>query len=89
MLPPQDVTIYLNNALKATHTLAELDRDASLPPSVAEMPDQISGKFVSFDAPAAQEVAGAWKRVMIFNDTQVLYTFTYDPATAGFTARKR
>ena len=40
MLPPQDVTIYLNNALKATHTLAELDRDASLPPSVAEMPDQ-------------------------------------------------
>jgi hypothetical protein len=89
MLPPQDVTIYLNNALKATHTLAELDRDASLPPSVAEMPDQISGKFVSFDAPASQEVAGAWKRVMIFNDTQVLYTFTYDPATAGFTARKR
>jgi hypothetical protein len=87
MLPPQDVAIYLNNALKATHTLAELDRDASLPPSVAEMPDQISGKFVSLDSPA--EVAGAWKRVMIFNDTQVLYTFTYDPATATFTARKR
>jgi hypothetical protein len=30
MLPPQDVTIYLNNALKATHTLAELDRDAEV-----------------------------------------------------------
>jgi hypothetical protein len=87
MLPPQDVSIYLNNALKATHTLAELDRDASLPPSVADMPDQISGKFVSLDAPA--DVASAWKRVMIFNETQVLYTFTYDPATAGFTARKR
>ena len=87
MLPPQDVSIYLNNALKATHTLAELDRDASLPPSVAEMPDQIFGKLVSLDSPA--EVASAWKRVMIFNETQVLYTFTYDPATAGFTARKR
>ncbi len=87
MLPPQDVTIYLNNALKPTHTLAELDRDASLPPSVAEMPDQVSGRFVSLDSPA--EVAGAWKRVMIFNETQVLYTFTYDPATAAFTARKR
>jgi hypothetical protein len=53
------------------------------------MPDQISGKFVSLDSPGAHEVEGAWKRVMIFNDTQVLYTFTYDPATAGFTARKR
>jgi hypothetical protein len=51
------------------------------------MPDQIFGKFVSLDSPA--EVASAWKRVMIFNETQVLYTFTYDPATAGFTARKR
>jgi len=89
MLPPQDVSIYLNNALKSTHTLAELDRDASLPLTVAEMPDQVSGRFVSLDSPAAQEVAGAWKRVMIFNETQVLYTFTYDPATAAFTARKR
>ena len=58
MLPPQDVTIYLNNALKPTHTLAELDRDASLPPSVAEMPDQVSGRFVSLDTPA--EGAGAF-----------------------------
>jgi hypothetical protein len=89
MLPPQDVTIYLNNALKATHTLAELDRDASLPPSVAEMPDQVSGRFVSLDLPAVHEVEGAWKRVMIFNETQVLYTFAYDSATAVFTARKR
>jgi hypothetical protein len=87
MLPPQDVSIYLNNALKPTHTLAELDCDASLPPSVAAMPDRVSGRFVSLDAP--QEVAGAWKRVMIFNETQVLYTFSYDPATAGFTASKR
>ena len=87
MLPPQDVSIYLNNALRPTHTLAELDRDASLPPSVAEMPEQVSGRFVGLDAPA--DVAGAWKRVMIFNETQVLYTFTYDPATAAFTALKR
>jgi hypothetical protein len=87
MLPPQDVSIYLNNALRPTHTLAELDRDAYLPPSVAEMPEQVSGRFVSLDSP--QEVEGAWKRVMILNETQVLYTFTYDPATAAFTARKR
>jgi len=26
---------------------------------------------------------------MIFNETHVLYTFTYDAATAAFTARKR
>jgi hypothetical protein len=89
MLPPQDVSIYLNNALKSTHTLAELDRDASLPMTVAEMPEQVSGRFVSLDQPAAQEVESAWKRVMIFNDTRVLYTFTYDPATAAFTAQKR
>ena len=89
MLPPQDVSIYLNNALKPTHTLAELDRDASLPPTVAEMPEQVSGRFVSLDSPAAHEVEGAWKRVMILNETQVLYTFTYDPVTAAFTARKR
>ncbi len=87
MLPPQDVSIYLNNALRPTHTLAELYRDASLPPSVAEMPEQVSGRFVSLDSPT--EVATAWKRVMILNETQVLYTFTYDPATAAFTARKR
>jgi hypothetical protein len=87
MLPPQDVSIYLNNALKPTHTLAELDCDASLPPSVAAMPEQISGRFVNLDAPG--EVEGAWKRVMILNETQVLYTFAFDAATAGFTARKR
>ena len=87
MLPPQEVSIYLNNALRPTRTLAELDRDASLPPSVAEMPEQVSGRFVSLDSPA--EVASAWKRVMIFNLTQVLYTFTYDKATTVFTARKR
>jgi hypothetical protein len=51
------------------------------------MPDQVSGRFVSLDSPA--EVAAAWKRVMILNETQVLYTFAYDPATAAFTARKR
>ena len=87
MLPPQDVSIYLNNALKPTHTLAELDCDASLPPSPTAMPDQVSGRFVSLDAP--QEVESAWKRVMIFNETGVLYTFAFDRATAAFTARKR
>jgi hypothetical protein len=89
MLPPQDVSIYLNNALRPTHTLAELDRDGSLPPSVGEMPEQVSGRFVSLDSPVAHDVETAWKRVMILNETQVLYTFTYDPATAAFAARKR
>jgi hypothetical protein len=31
----------------------------------------------------------AWKRVVIFNATQVLYSFQYDPATAEFNAQKR
>ena len=89
MLAPQDVSIYLNNALRPTHTLAELDRDASLPQTVAEMPDHVSGRFVSLDSPVAHDLEGAWKRVMILNQTQVLYTFTYEPATAAFTACKR
>ena len=37
----------------------------------------------------AREIAAAWKRVMIINPTQVLYTFTFDPVTAKFAAHKR
>jgi hypothetical protein len=89
MLAPLDVSIYLNNALRATHTLAELDCDAPLPATVAQMPDHVSGRFVQLDAPVAHELEGAWKRVMIFNATEVLYTFKYDSATGAFTAEKR
>ena len=86
---PQDVEIFLNNALKPTHVPAELDCDAALPESIRDMPDQVAGRFVALDEPAAHEIEAAWKRVMILNPTQVLYTFTFDPKTSTFTARKR
>ena len=38
---------------------------------------------------AAHEIEAAWKRVMILNQTEVLYTFTFDAQTGAFTARKR
>lgn len=86
---PQEVEIFLNNALKSTHVPAELDCDAALPGSIGEMPDLVSGRFVALDEPATHEIEAAWKRVMILNPTQVLYTFTFDPNTAKFSARKR
>lgn len=89
MLAQQDVSIFLNNALKATHRLAELDLEVPLPDAIREMPEQVSGRFVGLDSSATQEIHAAWKRVMILNPTAVLYTFTFDPQTAGFTARKR
>ena len=89
MHAPQDVSIYLNNALKPTHQMAELDSDTDLPETVREMPEDVSGHFVSLEAPLAGEIAAAWKRVMILNPTQVLYTFTFDPETGKFTAHKR
>ncbi len=87
MLAPRDVSVYLNNALKATHRVAELDSD--LPETIRDMPDQVTGHFVNLDASTTQEMSSAWKRVIIFNDTQVLYSFTMDPATGNFSARKR
>ena len=89
MLAPQDISVYLNNALKATHQLAELESDTDLPESIHDMPDQVAGHFVNLEPSASQEMAAAWKRVMILNATQVLYTFTFDPVTAKFTAHKR
>jgi len=89
MHAPQDVQVFLNNALKATHQLAELECDAPLPEAIRDMPDQVSGHFLSLDATAAHDIEAAWKRVMILNPTQVLYTFTFDPATMTFSARKR
>jgi len=89
MLAPQTISIYLNNALKPTPEAVEFDGDAALPETVREMPDSVSGHFVSLEPAVAHEIETAWKRVMMLNTTQVLYTFTYDPATGSFSARKR
>jgi hypothetical protein len=89
MPAPHDISVYLNNALKPSHQLAELESDVPLPDIIREMPDEVSGHFVNLDPAIQGEMAAAWKRVMILNTTQVLYSFTFDPATARFQARKR
>jgi hypothetical protein len=89
MLAPLDVSVYLNNALRAKHVAAELDTGTPLPDVVRDMPDSINGHFVSLDEATTSEIASAWKQTMILNATQVLYTFTFDAATATFNARKR
>jgi hypothetical protein len=89
MRAPQDVQVFLNNALKPTHQLAELECDAALPEAIRDMPDQVSGHFLNLDATAAHDIEMASKRVMILNPTQVLYTFTFDSQTQQFSARKR
>jgi hypothetical protein len=89
MLAPQNVSVYLNNALKPTPQLAEIDSDTPLPELIREMPDLVSGHFLNLEGPLAGEIAAAWKRVMILNSTQVLYTFTFDAQTGSFVARKR
>lgn len=89
MLAPLDISIYLNNALKAKHLMAELESDTPLPDVVREMPDRVSGQFVSLDDATKAEIASAWKQTMILNATEVLYTFTFDAGTGKFLARKR
>jgi hypothetical protein len=89
MLAPQDVSIFLNNALKPNHYQAELDSDTALPESIRDMPDQVSGHLAGLDDPTVHEIESAWKRVIILNATHVLYTFTFDAATRTFAARKR
>jgi len=89
MLAPQNISIFLNNALKPTPRMAELDADAALPEAIRDMPAQVSGHFVGLEESAAHEIAAAWKRVMILNPTQVLYTFTFDAESGKFTAQKR
>ena len=84
----QDSKIFLNNALRPTRLQVELDGDP-LPDTIKDMPDQITGQFVGLEPAANQEIASAWKRVMIFNATEVLYTFTFDSAASRFSARKR
>ena len=88
-MEPQSISVYLNNALKPTPEMVELDGGTTLPEAIRDMPEEITGHFVSLDTTAAHDIEAAWKRVMILNATQVLYTFTYDPATGKFSARKR
>jgi hypothetical protein len=89
MLAPQSISIYLNNALKATAETVQLDCETALPDEGRKMPDAVSGRFVGLEPEVAHEIEAAWKRVMILNPTQVLYSFTYDPAGETFSARKR
>ncbi len=89
MMAPQSISVYLNNALKPTPELVELDGETVLPDVIRDMPEEVTGHFVALDPMAAHDIEAAWKRVMILNATQVLYTFTYDPATGTFSARKR
>jgi hypothetical protein len=89
MLPPQDVSVFLNNALKATHRLAQLDGESPLPEQVRDMPDHVTGHFLELPADAAREMESAWKKIMILNPTEVLYTFTFDRSANAFTAHKR
>jgi len=89
MLPAQKISVYLNNALRPTPREAELEGDQALPEVIRDMPDSIAGHFVTLEPAEAQEIAAAWKKVMILNRTEVLYTFTFDPETNKFVARKR
>ncbi|HUI54654.1 MAG TPA: hypothetical protein VLY04_06760 [Bryobacteraceae bacterium] len=89
MLAPQDVSIFLNNALKPDHHQAALDSDTALPDVIREMPDEVSGHLIDLDTATVHDIETAWKRVMILNATHVLYTFTFEPQTQTFTARKR
>ncbi len=89
MLAAQTISVYLNNALRPTPRQAELECENALPEVIREMPDIVSGKFVALEPVEAQEMATAWKKVMILNRTEVLYTFTFDAETGKFSARKR
>jgi len=88
-MAPQSISVYLNNALRPMPELVELDGEATLPDVIRDMPEEVTGHFVALDPATAHDIAAAWKRVMILNATQVLYTFTYDATTAKFSARKR
>jgi hypothetical protein len=89
MLAPQVISIFLNNALKPTSVPVELEVDSPLPEEIRAMPDQIAGRFVGLDDAATHDIEAAWKRVMILNQTRVLYTFSFDPQNRTFAARKR
>ena len=59
MLAPLEVSVYLNNALKARLLMAEVDSDTPLPDVIREMPEQVSGHFIGLDEPAVAEIGRA------------------------------
>ena len=89
MRPPQEVSVYLNNALKADPQLAQLEMEEPLPDTCSAMPGRVAGRFVALDPSAAEAIRAAWKRVMILNPTGVLYSFSFDPEAASFVATIR
>jgi hypothetical protein len=89
MMAPQSISVYLNNALKPTPELVEFDSESALPDVIRDMPEEVTGHFVALEPAVAHDIEAAWKRVMMLNATHVLYTFTYDPASATFSAHKR
>jgi hypothetical protein len=89
MLAPREVSIFLNNALSATHVMAEVDSDTPLPDVIKEMPEQVSGRFVGLDEPTTTAISSAWKHIMRLNETPVIYDFEFDPSTGTFAARRR
>jgi hypothetical protein len=89
MIAVQEVKVFLNNAFKPTRIPVELDGDAPLPEVMRDMPDVVTGRFADLDPATAQQIAAAWKKVLFLNATEVLYTFTFEPETSRFAARKR
>jgi hypothetical protein len=89
MLAAQNIKIFLNNALRPTMMPAELEADNPLPAAIRDMPETVDGRFVDLDSASRHDIESALKRVVIFNDTQVLYTFSFDSQTSRFSARKR
>ncbi len=89
MAVAQEISIYLNNTLKPTKVPVELEREEPLPEEVRYMPDTIMGRFTGLDTDSVHDIETAYKRVMILNSTQVLYTFIFEPQTCGFKAIKR
>jgi hypothetical protein len=47
MSVPLDISIFLNNALSASHFAAESESDTPLPDAIREMPETVSGHFVA------------------------------------------
>ena len=89
MIPPQEVSVYLDNALRANPQLAQLDIDEPLPATCSAMPARVTGRFVALDPSTAETIRAAWKRVMILNPTGVLYSFSFDSEAASFVATIR
>src|ERR1017187_4248680 len=47
VMAPQSISVYLNNALKPTPEMVELDGEATLPDVIRDMPVEVTGHFVA------------------------------------------